>query len=148
MSEYLDTSVVVKWFKRTESHHRESKVLLDRIIDQDGAFVMSKYGVLELIRALMKANQSLTMIEDSYHTMIDLYRNEAIRSVPMEPLIHLTKNIQLDLNLYASDALHLASAIQSNCQVFWTEDHHHHNQRTMDYVKKYDMTIVRLDTLE
>ena len=55
MSEYLDTSIVVKWFKEEESNHFEALLLLDRIKDFETDFVMSEYGLLELVRALSKA---------------------------------------------------------------------------------------------
>jgi predicted nucleic acid-binding protein len=54
MSEYIDTSVVVKWFREDEDHRDESLKLRERIINFDTEFIMSFYGVMELVRALVK----------------------------------------------------------------------------------------------
>jgi predicted nucleic acid-binding protein len=55
MSEYVDTSCIVKWFKEDEEYHKESLRLRERILSFETEFVMSYYGLLELIRALVKS---------------------------------------------------------------------------------------------
>ena len=74
MSEYLDTSIVVKWFKEEESNHFEALLLLDRIKD----FVMSEYGLLELVRALSKAKYPVNRIENRLTESISCTRKEII----------------------------------------------------------------------
>lgn len=39
--------------------------------------------------------------------------------------MYLAKNIEIELNLYASDALHVACAVHRGCRIFWSEDGHH-----------------------
>ena len=70
MSEYLDTSCIVKWFKIDEEHHEESLKLRERILNFETEFVMSYYGLLELIRALVKSMYPREKIEGIYFTYI------------------------------------------------------------------------------
>ena len=146
MSEYLDTSIVVKWFKEEESGHFEALLLLDRIKDFETDFVMSEYGLLELVRALSKAKYPVDRIEAAFRNVCDLYEIRALKRVPMEDALFLAKDIEIALNLYASDALHLASAIQHGCRIFWSADKHHLKNSTRDFMKRYNIEMRPLDT--
>jgi hypothetical protein len=50
-------------------------------------------------------------IEDSFQSIMDMYDIDALKGVGIEDVLNLAKDIAIELNLYASDALHLASAI-------------------------------------
>ena len=144
MSEYIDTSVVVKWFREGEDHRNESLKLRERIINFDCEFIMSFYGVMELVRALVKNKYPKDKIEDSFQSMMDLYKIDALKSVGIEEVLYLAKDIAVELNLYAGDALHLASAIQYGCKIFWSEDKHHLKASTIKFMERYNIEIKSL----
>ncbi|MDG6220682.1 MAG: type II toxin-antitoxin system VapC family toxin [Candidatus Thermoplasmatota archaeon] len=141
MSEYLDTSVIVKWFREQEPGHREAMILLGRIKDLETEFVMSEYGLLELVRALVKAGFPKEEIETAFQSIHDLYEIGALQRVPMEEALFLAKDIEMILNLYASDSLHLASAIQHGCKTFWTADKHHLKDKTQTFMQNYKIDM-------
>lgn len=145
MKEYFDTSIVVKWFKKNEDHHDESIKLRDRIFDPETDIIMSSYGLLELVRAQVKGKFPQKVIHDVFSVMLGLYDTMVIQNVPIEAILHLTKDIEVKLNQYASDALHLASAIHSGCDIFWTADHHHLKINVMDFMKSFGIEVVTLD---
>lgn len=148
MSEYLDTSVVVKWFKNDEENREESLKLRNRIINFESEFVMSSFGLLELVRALVKSKFQKDRINESFQGMLDLYDIDALKSVKIEEVLYLAKDIEIELNLYASDAIHLASAINHGCRIFWSEDKHHLKGKTKKYLRKHNVEVRSLKDME
>ena len=94
MSEYLDTSCIVKWFKEDEEYHEESLKLRERILNFETEFVMSYYGLLELIRALVKSKYPKQKIEEAFQNMYDLYGIGALKNVRIEEVLYLATNIE------------------------------------------------------
>ncbi len=148
MSEYLDTSVVVKWFKEGEEYREQSLELRDRIINFDCEFAMSFYGIMELVRALVKSKYPRDKIEDSFQSMMDMYKIDALKSVGIEEVLYRAKDIAIELNLYAGDALHLASAIHQGCKIFWSEDKHHLKASTRKFMERYNIEIRSLSQIK
>ena len=148
MSEYLDTSVVVKWFKEGEAYRDEALVLRDRLVDFDGEFVMSYYGVIELVRALVKTGFSREKIEDAFQSLVDLYEIGALKTVKIEEVLYLVKDIEVELNLYAADALHLASAIHHDCDVLWSVDEHFLKNKTKRFLKTRRVEVKHLSEIK
>jgi len=149
MSEYLDTSIIVKWFREEdEDHRKEALYIRDRIIDFDSEFVMSYYGLFELVRAMVKHNYSKENIEEAFQSMNDLYEIDGLKNVRMEEVLFLVKEIEEELKLYASDALHLASAINHGCKIFWSEDKHHLKNKTKEFMKKFGVEIKSLKDVD
>jgi len=54
MSEYLDASVVVKWFKKGEPYESEAVELYGKIRDLETDAVTSEWTALEVVRGLTK----------------------------------------------------------------------------------------------
>ena len=149
MSEYLDTSIIVKWFKEEdETYRNEALKLRDRIINFESEFVMSYYGLLELIRAMVKHNYPKESIEEAFQSINDLYEIDGLKNVRMEDVLFLVKEIEIELGLYASDALHLASAINHSCKIFWSEDQHHLKNKTKNYMQKFGVEIKSLKEID
>ena len=148
MSEYLDTSCIVKWFKKDEEYHEQSLKLRERILNFETEFVMSYYGLLELIRALVKSKYPKEKIEESFQNMYDLYGIGALKNVRIEEVLYLAKNIEIELNLYASDALHVACAVHRGCRIFWSEDSHHLKEKTKEYMRTHNITVRTLKQIE
>lgn len=148
MSEYLDTSVVVKWFREGEEYREHSLKLRSRIINYDCEFVHSFYGPMELVRALVKNKYPKNKIEDSFQSIMDLYKIEALKGVGIEEVLFRAKDIAIKLNLYAGDALHLASAVHHGCKIFWSEDKHHLKTSTRNFMDRYNIKIKPLSQFE
>ncbi len=69
MNEYLDSSVIVKWFREKEQYHKNAEVLLYQMINFESSFISSEYAILEIIRALVKSNYSRKDIESVFYTL-------------------------------------------------------------------------------
>ena len=93
-------------------------------------YTTSKLTLLELTRALVKVGETRDRIESSFEFVDELFRIGALGSIPIDEVIYLSRELEIDLNLYASDAIHVASAIQSQCKVLWSEDDHHTNKKS------------------
>jgi len=144
MTEYIDASIVVKWFKEGEEYQDEALKLRDRIINFETTFVMSHYGVLELVRALVKVRFPRDTIEDAFQSLNDLYDIGVLKGVRVEEILYLAKDIEIEVNLYVSDAVHLASAIHSDCDILWSVDDHHLKDKTKDFLRKYGIEVKHL----
>jgi predicted nucleic acid-binding protein len=147
MSEYLDTSVIVKWFREGEEYREQSLELRTRIIDYESESFHSFYGPMELVRALVKNKYPKNKIEDSFQSIMDLYKIDALKGVGIEEVLYRAKDIAIRLNLYAGDALHLASAVHHGCNIFWSEDRHHLKSSTRNYMDRYNIKIKSLSQI-
>ena len=103
---------------------------------------------MELVRALVKSKYPRKEIEDSFQSMMDLYDIDALKSVGIEEVLHQAKDIAIELHLYASDALHLASAIHHGCNIFWSEDRHHLKDTTRKFMDGYNIGIKSLSQIK
>lgn len=148
MSEYLDTSVMVKWFKEDEEYREQALKLRERVIDLESEFVMCYYGLLELVRALVKADFPRDKIDESFQSINDLYDIGALKSVAIEDVLYQSKEIAIELNLYAGDALHVASAIYRDCDILWSADEHHLKESASRYLKKYGLETKSLKDID
>ncbi|MFW6197185.1 MAG: type II toxin-antitoxin system VapC family toxin [Thermoplasmatota archaeon] len=148
MKQYLDASVVVKWFKEKEDYRKESLVIRDQVISFESEFVMSHYGLLEVVRALVKNDFPKDVIEDSFQSLYDLYEIGALMTVDLNEVLFLAKEIEIELNLYASDAVHVASAIHKDCDIFWSVDDHHLKDKTKEFLREYDMKSKHLSEID
>jgi len=148
MSEYLDASVIVKWFRKEEENHDKSMQLLERIQTMETHFVTSTFSLLEVTRALVKAGEKKDRIQSTYEYLDDLIDIRALEVVKVDEVISLAKDIEIDLTLYASDAIHIASAIHHNCSAVWSEDEHHKKNKTREYLEKRNIEVKSLDELE
>jgi len=144
MIECVDASVIVKWFKKDEPYSREAEKLYQRIRDLEGDFVASEWVLLEAIRGLVKAKVKREDIEEAYDILNELFTLSAVKRIPITHVIDLAKNIELDLNLYAADAVHLSTAIVTGSKILWSEDKHLHKKKVVEYSKKYGLEIQKL----
>lgn len=147
MSEYFDASVVVKWFKEKEDYRKEALNIRDRVINFESEFIMSYYGLLEVVRALVKHDFPKEVIEDSFQSLYDLYEISALVNVDLNEVLFLAKEIEVELNLYASDAVHVASAIHRDCDILWSVDDHHLKDKTKEFLKEYEIESKHLSEI-
>jgi len=94
---------------------------------------------LELVRAMVKNKFPRDDINEAYLSITDLYDIGALKSVGIENVANLAKEVEIELNLYAGDSLHVASAIFCDCDVLWSADKHHLKEKTRSYLRKYDI---------
>lgn len=147
MSEYLDTSVIVKWFRISEDHHEEAMEILERVRSMETKYVTSSLTILEMTRALIKGGETNDRIRDASEMLRDCFEIGAIERVSVDNSINRAMILQLDLMLNSCDAVHVASAIMNGCEIFWSEDHHHTKDKTKGYLKKFDMDVRTLKDL-
>ena len=108
-------------------------------------FVMSEFGLLELVRALTKHGFEKSDIDEAYNSVLELFNTKAISGVPLEDTVNLAKDIEISLNLFAGDALHLASAASHGCKIFWSADKHHLKESTRIYMRRVNIEIRSLN---
>ena len=144
MSEYLDASVVVKWFKKREPYESEAMELYGKIRDLETDAVTSEWTALEVVRGLTKVGYPREKIETSYEIVMELSGTGAIRMIPVSGTIHIAKSFEIEYNLYAADAVHLAASIVSGSSILWSEDRHLSKEQVLAAALKYGVEIKRL----
>jgi predicted nucleic acid-binding protein len=147
MSEYLDTSVIVKWFREEEDYHDKAMLILDRIRSMESMYLTSSLTVLELTRALVKAGESEERIRNASDMLKDFFEIGAIERAGMDNVVNIALDLQIDLKLNSCDAIHVASAIINGCETFWSEDRHHTKEKTKEYLKKFNLDVRTLKDL-
>ncbi len=144
MRECLDTSVVVKWFKGDEKHAREANLLFQRVKDFKAEFVANEWLILELVRGLVKTGARKEAVDGVYDTFQELVALGALNKIPVSSVLGQAKDLELELNLYAADAVHLATALTTRSAILWTEDHHLAKPAVKEYAKHHRLKIKSL----
>jgi predicted nucleic acid-binding protein len=147
MSEYLDTSIIVKWFREAEDHHDEAMEILERIKSMESSYMTSSLTILELTRALIKAGESEDRIRYASDMLEEYFEIGALEKVRVDSVINMALELEIDLMLNSYDAVHVASAIINRCETFWSEDKHHTKVKTKEYLKKFDIEVRSLKDL-
>jgi len=101
-----------------------------------------------VVRALKKNNFPKEVIVDSFQSIADLYDIGALKHVEIKEVLYLAQEIEIELSLYASDALHVASAINHDCDILWSVDKHHLKDKTRTFLKKYNLEPKHLSEIE
>ena len=112
--------------------------------DFSGEFTTSEWTILELTRALVKAGHSKKEINESVEIIEEFISLGVLKTIPVSHTIDLAKSLQIEFSLYASDAVHIASAINCNSTKLWSEDQHHHKKKIKEYLKKFNMEVKKL----
>ena len=146
MKYYIDASVVAKWYKEKEGFESEALKLLDDIVEFDVAGVTSSLTVLELTRALQKINIQEKLIKESLSSLDSLFKTSLIKTNISDECISLSKELMLSSRLYASDAIHLSSAILEDCDVILTADSEHMLRKNVVkmFSKNYGIDILHI----
>lgn len=147
----FDATIAVKWFKPKEKFEDEALKFLDLITDFEIDAVANEWISLEVVRGLkraqLKGELKVTdkIIDDAFRSVEDLFLSGAVRKVSVESVKELAKDIEINLNLYAADSVHLATGIYSASRFFVTADEHHLKTSVKNYVKNLGIEIVELD---
>ena len=140
-----DSSVLVKWFKKGEEKEELAIRLKDDVLDEKIILLCNEWVQLEIIRALTKANYSQNKIKETKEFLKDIELLGLIRFVKVSGVKDLALEIIYSLNLYAADAVVLATAILNNVNLI-TEDSHLLKKRVMKYAREHGVEIFTLDS--
>ena len=141
MSHCIDTSVVLKWFLVDEALSEEAGRMLADVKEPSEEYVLSEWVLPEFVRALVKNGKSAQKIDDAYKILLSLIRIEGLAMVPVSDVLMDLKDLQVKYNLYGSDAVHLATALDSGCEVFWTEDRHFRKRKLVGDMRERGLRI-------
>ncbi|MBS7638121.1 type II toxin-antitoxin system VapC family toxin [Candidatus Bathyarchaeota archaeon] len=142
----VDSSVVVKWFKKGEEHEGEALRLRDESLSSKTYPIMCEWVYLEVVRALVKAGYPKGKIVEAYKILKEMAELGFIKTVPVQELLEKAKELEIELNLYASDAVNLATAI-INSENMLTEDKHLLQDNVRIYVENLGLKIMSLKNL-
>ncbi|HID90883.1 TPA: PIN domain-containing protein [Candidatus Bathyarchaeota archaeon] len=142
----MDSSVIVKWFKKGEESEREALKLRDETLSSAISLTMSEWVYLEVVRGLVKAGFPEAKIIQAYSTLRDMASLGFIETIPVSDLLEKAKEIEIKLRLYASDAVNLAPALMSSADML-TEDRHLLRRSVRDFMGRRGLRILRLKDL-
>lgn len=83
-------------------------------------------------------------IEASYEIIMELSGTGAIRLIPVSGTIPMAKSFEIEYNLYAADAVHLAASVVSGSSILWSEDHHLSKEPVLAAALRYGVEIKRI----
>ena len=141
-----DSSVIVKWFKKGEEFEKEALKLRDDVLSGIMGLIMSEWVYLEVIRALVKAGFPEAKIVEAYSTLRDIADLGFIEVFSISNLLEKAKDIEIKLNLYASDAVNLSPALISSTNMV-SEDKHILRKSVRDFMGKAGLKVLRLKDL-
>ena len=148
MRECLDTSVIVKWFKENESNEDKAEFIRQSIITFEKEFIINEWVLLEIVRALVKSGFTKKRINNAIEYMNGLVNTGAIRVISVGEVKDLAQTYEIDHKLYASDAIHLATAIHTSSNVFWAADKHFKKTKIVEMALGHGVEIKDLSELE
>ncbi len=142
----IDSSVIVKWFKRGEEFEEEALKLRNDVLSGVINPIISEWVYLEVIRGLVKAGFPESSIVQAYSTLREMADLGFIEAVPVSRLLNKAKELEIKLKLYASDAVNLAPALVNSINML-SEDRHLHRKSVKDFMEKLGLKILRLKDL-
>jgi predicted nucleic acid-binding protein len=117
---YLDSNMVIYFVER---HPKYFQPLLQRIVDQSG-----REQVICVTSDLVRLESRLLPLRQGPPELLTLYdeffRNTDSSGVRFDrDVFDLATQMRAEHRLKTPDALHLAAALRSGCDEFWTHDH-------------------------
>jgi len=142
----VDSSVIVKWFKKGEEFEGEALTLRDNVLSGSIVLVMSEWVFLEVVRGLAKAGFTKDKVVQVHNVLREMANLGFIEVMSVHSLLEKAKELIVVLNLYASDAVNLASALMKRVNMV-SEDKHLLRESVKNYVGKFGIKILRLKEL-
>jgi predicted nucleic acid-binding protein len=142
--DYVDSSVAVKWFKADEAGREEALALLENARSQKTELVASEWLPLEVVRALVKAGAPKDAIEKCRFVLKEYFSCGIIKKTAVSEVLEHALDLEIELNLHAADAVHLATALSTGSEILWTEDEHLHKAGVRKYCRQRGMEINRV----
>ncbi len=119
----VDSCVLVKWFKEGEEHEAEALKLRDDTLSGVLVLIVSEWALLEVVRGLARAGYPKEAASEAYGVLSEMADLGFLEVIPVSRTLDKARDLMLELNLYASDAVTLASAILSGANLI-SEDRH------------------------
>jgi len=82
----VDSSVIVKWFKKGEEHEAEALRLQHAILSLNLTPLTSELASLEVTRALLKVGYETRKVEEAYKTLSEMYSLGFLTTTPLSTL--------------------------------------------------------------
>lgn len=143
----LDASVLVKWFKKGEENEEWAMKLKDKVLSREIVPIVNEYVFLEIVRAMKKAGFPKTKIVETARFLEDLEILNYVNVVTVKEVRNLAIELIHELNLYASDALVLATSLSKHATLV-TEDKHLLRRNIKKYAENKNINIFRLNQLK
>ena len=139
--------MIIKWFK--EEQGRENALWLrNKAEDGEIKLLISAITLPEVARGLKKAGWKKGEIHKCLKMLDTIIKLLEIEMVDANTLVaKLAQEIVVEFNLYSADAVHLASAILSNSDLFVSADSAHLKDAVREYSKNKGMKVVGLSEL-
>jgi len=142
----LDSSVVVKWFKKGEEFELEALKLREEVLSSAVNVYACELMHLEVCRGLLKAGYPEQKIDEAYKALREMSDFGFIKLVPVTTLKDKAKELLVKLNLYVANAISLAVAFTHNLDLV-TEDKHLMKREVKDSLEKEGLKTIRLEEL-
>ena len=139
----VDSSIVVKWFKKGEDFESEALRLRDDVLSSTVVALASELIHLEVCRALVKVGYPYGKVDEAYSTLNEITDLGFMRSVSTATVKDKAKDFVRNFNLYVSDALSLATAVVSSSDLL-TEDRHLLKEEIKNMMRKNGLRVVGL----
>jgi len=143
----VDASIVVKWFKKGETHEQQALKVREDIFTTKVHAIAPEWLFLELVRALVKIGYPKNKIEEAYASLKEAASLDLIEVVPISRSLDKAKEVEIELKLFASDATYLATAIACHTDLL-TEDKHLLNKQVSTYIRKEGIRVLALEAIE
>ncbi|KPV65449.1 MAG: hypothetical protein AOA65_0148 [Candidatus Bathyarchaeota archaeon BA1] len=79
----VDSSVIIKWFKKGEEYEPEALRLRDDVLSMHIKPIMSEWVYLEVVRGLVRAGYPKDTVVQAYHTLKDMAEMGFIEITPV-----------------------------------------------------------------
>ena len=145
MSHCIDTNVVLKWFLQDEPLSQDASRILKDIKESSDQYVISEWVLPEFVWGLIKSGKSAQKVNDAYEFLLSLVRLDGLTMVPVSDVLMDLKDLQVNYNMYGSDAVHLATALDMGCEVFWTEDKHFRKRKLVGDMRERGLMIASVE---
>lgn len=139
----VDSSVLVKWFKKGEEFDEEATRLREEVLNGLITLTVSEWTLLEVARALMKVNFPREKVYGSYSLLKELADLGFLTVISVSIVRDLAKEFVVELNLFASDAVHAATAAKAGLDLV-TEDEHLLRSGVKVALREHGIRILRL----
>jgi Arc/MetJ-type ribon-helix-helix transcriptional regulator/predicted nucleic acid-binding protein len=100
--------------------------------------------LLEVVRALVKIDYPRHKVEETYSTLRETASLGLIEVMPTKMLLDSAKEAEIELGLFASDAIYLATAIIQHTNLL-TSDRHLLSKHVLEYAKEQGVEILSLE---
>ncbi|OGD45473.1 hypothetical protein A3K69_06345 [Candidatus Bathyarchaeota archaeon RBG_16_57_9] len=142
----LDASVAVKWFKKGERLEDEALALKDRVFGSGVKALTSEWLLLEVVRAMVKAGLPVGKVAEAYLILREMGRLGFMEAVPVGEVLDLAKDAMMELPLYASDSVYLATSIKRGASLV-TDDRHLLRADVVEYGRSRGVEVLGLREL-